>query len=177
MQASNKKIGARHYIVFACWLIGTVIAAAYFISGRLMPFDPQQKLASKNSIGLLAQLNEIDQLKNIDLNNTIIHFTSDNCSCTQFSNEHKQAINLKADLDGFDVINVNLPDNIVTLIPSTPAILIIGQEKQLLYFGPYSIGLACTQSNGYVETVMQNYAKGYAASLIINDASGCYCNR
>lgn len=177
MPASNKKIGARHYIVFACWLIGTIIAATYFISGRLLPFDPEQKLSTKNSIALLAQLNEIDQLKNVDLKNTIIHFTSDDCFCTQYSDDHKRSINQQADLDGFNVFNVNLPAHVAPLIPSTPAILIIGQEKQLLYFGPYSIGLACTQSNGYVETVLQNYAKGYAASLIINDASGCYCNR
>jgi hypothetical protein len=174
---SNKTIKPRHYIVFTCWLVGTIIAATYFISSRLLPFDPEQKLASKNSIALLDQLNEIDQLKGIDVNNTIIHFTSDDCSCTQFSHDHKQSINLQANIDGFNVINVNLPPGVASLIPSTPAILIIGQEKQLLYFGPYSIGLACTQSNGYVETVLQNYAKGYAASLIINDASGCYCHR
>jgi hypothetical protein len=177
LQVSNKTLGLRHYIVFVCWLIGTIVAAAYFISGRLQPFDPELKLSTKNSIALLEQLNEIDQLKGVDVNNTIIHFTSDDCSCTQFSHDHKQSINLQADIDGFKVINVNLPDHVASLIPSTPAILIIGQEKTLLYFGPYSIGLACTQSNGYVETVLQNYAKGYAASLIINDASGCYCHR
>lgn len=175
MRVSNKSL--THYIVFICWLVGTIIAAIYFIGGRLVDFDPDKKLATKSSVPLMLQISQIEQLNHLDLSNTIIHFTSDDCACTQYSETHKKAINQQAGLDGFDVINVKLPPNTIPLIPSTPAILIVGNKQQLLYFGPYSIGLACTQSNGFVETVLQNYSKGYAASLIINDASGCYCNR
>ena len=53
--------------------------------------------------------------------------------------------------------------------------MIVSDTQTLLYLGPYSIGLACTVSNGYVETVMNNYVKGYPSNLILNDASGCYC--
>lgn len=124
----------------------------------------------------MQELRKIEQLKNVNLSDTIIHFTSDNCSCTQYSEEHKRAINKQAGLTGFNVINVNLPAHLSIIVPSTPAILIVSNTQKLLYLGPYSIGLACTQSNGYVETVLQNYAKGYSTDLILNEAKGCFCN-
>lgn len=176
MHASNKKITRSHYIVFFIWLIFTLAAAIYFISGRLVDFDPEKKLTGISPTLVIQKLREIDKLKNLSLNNTIIHFTSNNCSCTQYSEDHKKDINKQAEIDGFKVVNVNLTANSSKIIPSTPAILIVNELEEILYFGPYSIGLACSASNGYVETVMQNYAKGYSASLIINEADGCYCN-
>jgi len=162
--------------VFFLWLAFTLAAAIYFISARLVKFDPDGKLSNKNSRVVIQQLKEMGELEGIDLSDTIIHFTSDSCSCTQYSEDHKRDINQQAGLDGFDVVNIHLPANLESIIPSTPSILIVNKDEDLLYFGPYSIGLACTASNGYVETVMQNYAKGYSAPFIMNEATGCYCN-
>lgn len=176
MHASNKNIKRRYYLVFAVWIIGTLVAASYFISGRLIEFDPSARLSGKSNATVMKQLSNIEQLKNIDLSNTIIHFTSDNCFCTEYSEDHKKQINQQAGVDGFKVVNVHLPDKFSNIIPSTPAILLVSKSKDLLYFGPYSVGLACTQSNGYVETILQNYKKGFASSIILKEASGCYCN-
>ena len=176
MHASNNKITRFHYIVFACWLGFTLAAAIYFISGRLIDFDPKEKLTGKNSRLVIQELKEMGELEGVNLSDTIIHFTSNNCSCTQYSEDHKRDINQQAGLDGFNVVNIHLPAHLESIIPSTPSILIVNKDEDLLYFGPYSIGLACSASNGYVETVMQNYAKGYSSSLIMHDATGCYCN-
>jgi hypothetical protein len=173
---SSKKSTKSHYIVFFVWLFSTLLAAIYFISGRLVDFDPKDKLTDVNAELVIQQLRQIDKLRSIDLSDTIIHFTSNDCSCTQYSEDHKRDINKQADLSGFNVININLPAHFSSIIPSTPAIAIINKAEKLLYLGPYSIGLACSASNGYVETVMQNYAKGYSASFIMHDATGCYCN-
>jgi len=176
LHVSSKKITQSHYIVFFCWLGLTLAAAIYFINDRLVTFDPEEKLTDKNSHLVIQQLKEMGELEGVNLSNTIIHFTSNNCSCTQYSEDHKRDINKQAGLDGFNVVNINLPAHLESIIPSTPSILIVNKDEELLYFGPYSIGLACSASNGYVETVMQNYAKGYSASLIMHDATGCYCN-
>ena len=173
---SKKPVKTYHYLIVLIWLLFTVIAAIYFISGRLVAFDPESKLSARSGNFVIEELKRIDQLKGIDLSDTIIHFTSENCSCTQYSEAHKKEINIKASKDGFNIINVSLPANLITIVPATPAILVVDKAEQLLYFGPYSIGLACSESNGYIETVLQNYGKGYSASLIINDAIGCYCN-
>jgi hypothetical protein len=162
--------------VFFIWLSLTLLAAIYFITSRLVSFDPELKLSGENSHSIINQIREIDELKTVNLSNTIIHFTSNNCSCSQFSEEHKLSINKDAEVENFTVININISDKLSTIIPSTPSILILSEVEDLLYFGPYSIGLACSESNGYVETVMKNYAQGYTSDLVISDAKGCYCN-
>jgi hypothetical protein len=162
--------------VFFLWLFFTVLAAIYFIKNRLTLFDPNLNLKQKESVFVIKEIKEIEALKNVNLSNTIIHFTSKNCSCTQYSQEHKLSINEKAKLANFNVININLPPDLLTIIPSTPSILMVREIEELLYFGPYSAGLACSQSNGFVESVLQNHAKGYNSDLIISDIKGCYCN-
>jgi len=154
----------------------TLIAAIYFITSRLILFDPKMKLMEKDSSFIVNEMRKIQALKKLDLSNTIVHFTSNNCSCTKYSEEHKTSIDNQAKLDGFNVVNITLSNNLLSIIPSTPSILIIDNLEKLLYFGPYSVGLSCTQSNGYVETVLQNYAIGFNSDLIINDVKGCYCN-
>jgi len=176
LPASNKKTTRYHYIVFFLWLGLTLLAAIYFITVRLTSFDPNMNLVGRDSSSVIRQIRKIEELESVNLSNTIIHFTSNNCSCTQYSREHKTSINKKAKLDGFSVININLPSGLLTIIPSTPSILILSEAESLLYFGPYSVGLACSQSNGYVESVLQNYAQGFNSDLIISDVKGCYCN-
>jgi hypothetical protein len=176
LHASNSKVTATHYIICGIWLVLTIAAAIYFISGRLADFDPQQKLTDADPISLMQKISEIEQLKGRDLSDTIVHFTSQGCSCTQYSDNHKGEINQRAAIEGFKVINVVVSEKLAALVPSTPAILITNNQRNLLYFGPYSAGLACSASNGYVETVLGNYAKGYSSSLIVNDTSGCYCH-
>ena len=180
MPASNN-ITRYHYVVFLLWLCLTLVAAIYFIGNRLILFDPLNKLSGKGSSVIIENIKQNIQLSSsmsgsFNLSNTIIHFTSDNCSCTQFSKDHKVAINDKAIGDAFRVINIKLPEESPIIIPSTPSILIVNKAEELLYFGPYSAGLACSESNGYVETVLQNYANGFNSNLIINDVKGCYCN-
>jgi hypothetical protein len=165
--------------VFILWLGLTLVAAVYFISSRLTPFDPNMKLLGQESSAVMQhtviqQVREITTLKN--LKNTVVHFTSNDCLCTQYSDEHKAVINKKARLGGFNIINIKLSADLLTIIPSTPAILIVDDLDELLYFGPYSVGLACSESNGYVEAVLQNYAQGHNSSLVISDVKGCYCN-
>lgn len=175
MPASNKEITRYHYIVLFLWLALTLLMAMYFITNRLALFDPNNKLLGKEGSDIIQSVREITALKNLGLSNTIIHFTNDSCSCTKYSEDHKAAIDEKAKLDGFTVININLPSELLTIIPSTPSILIMDDAEDLLYFGPYSAGLACSKSNGYVEVVLKNYSKGYNSNLILSDVKGCYC--
>lgn len=162
--------------MFFLWLFLTLIAAIYFITNRLNQFDPDRKLMGKDGDSVVTQIQQITALKNVDLSNTIVHFTSTDCSCTVFSEEHKASIDQKAKLDKFKILNVNLPADMLTIIPSTPSVLIVNEMQDLLYFGPYSVGLACSESNGFVEAVLQNYTQGFNSDLIVSEVKGCYCN-
>ncbi len=162
-------------MLFVLWLAATLFAAHYFISARLVAFDPDNRLISVNSSELIEQMAQLSVLEDNELTNTLIHITSENCACSIYSKKHKQDVSQQAKAQGLSVLNVNLPETYNSIIPSTPAALIIDNTGQLIYFGPYSEGLACSSSNGYIELAMQNYQQGYSANLIVADSKGCYC--
>lgn len=175
MQASSN-IKRYHYFIFSAWLVFTVIVGASFIKSRLNEFDPNEQLLNLDSEKLIKEIRLLPQLKTLDFENVLIHFTSESCNCTKYSKNHKKDITTRAIADGFRVINVQLPATTKTIIPSTPSILIAASPKDLLYFGPYSAGLACSASNGFVELALNNYTNGFVSDLIINDVTGCYCH-
>lgn len=149
------------------------MSAGYFISARLAPFDPEQKLTRLTNQALLNKIVDAYGLSLADKQQTLIHFTSEGCACTQFSENHKSDINRLAKSLGFNILHLNVTAD--SPIPATPSIAIISEAPQLLYYGPYSAGLACSESNGYVELVLENYAKGYPAKLMVTETEGCYC--
>jgi len=122
----------------------------------------------------LKQIQSLPSLRQQNLANTIIHFTSKGCDCTQFSDEHKQQIDTQGIKDSFRVINIELAPG--AIIPSTPAILIVDKLGELMYLGPYSKGLSCSKTAGYVELVMNNYQQGFNTRLVVSQAQGCYCH-
>lgn len=176
MLASNKNRKGFQYTLFICWILGTLIAAVYFVNARLVPFDPNKTLLNVDSHELLAKIKDTELLKGYNLKNTLVHITSSNCDCSSYSNEHKISINKQAAIDGFNVLDINIATNVKEVFPSTPAALITDEEGQLIYFGPYSEGLACASSNGLIELVMNNYKKGFNSRLIFSESKGCYCN-
>jgi len=159
------------------WLVFTVLAAQYFVSPRLVEFDPSHHLLNREHQDIVDQVASIDSLVSKDLANSIIHFTSPGCSCTQFSAQHKQQIDENGRLQKFNIFNVELKQSQLSqTIPSTPAILIVDKHGELMFLGPYSKGLACSQSAGFVELVMSNYQAGFNTKLVIDQAKGCYCH-
>ncbi|NRA52564.1 MAG: hypothetical protein HRU23_00270 [Gammaproteobacteria bacterium] len=177
MPASSKGAMPFHYLVLGGWLMLVVLAAVYFIRLRLVSFDPDQMLKGIESDLFISEIKRLAGLDNEKLSNTVIHFTAPNCHCTQFGEAHKKAINTSAMSQGFNIVNVQLdPTDLNTIIPSTPAVLLVDKLGQLLYFGPYSQGLACSQSNGFIETALNNYKIGLSAKLILSETQGCYCN-
>lgn len=176
MPVSNRTIKPYHYVILVLWLVSVIFASRYFFNLRLVTFDPQNKLTGLESGQLVEQVTKSYALSGRDLRNTIVHFTSPDCFCDEYSREHKAAIDYQAKLDGFKVLNLELDFAQPNLIPSSPAILVLDDLGELLYLGPYSIGLACAESNGFIELALANYKKGFNSNLVVNQATGCYCN-
>lgn len=172
MLASTKK--GFHLALVGTWLTLTIIAAIYFISERIAQFDPQFKLLNTKHPTIMESVKKIKGLVKRDLTKTVVHFTAKGCHCTQFSKDHKDQINQDAQQSNFKVINVELDER--SIIPSTPAILITDEQGELMYLGPYSKGLSCSKTNGYVELVMNNYKEGFNTRLVLSQVKGCYCN-
>lgn len=185
LQASNKPVPKQEpynskapfhlYIIVFIWLGFTVLAAVYFYNDRLVHFDPENKLgnipASTFVNNVISEFNLPSQMPN-----TLITFTNERCQCNQSNQEHWSDVNKTAIKDKMSVVNIDLPQNFSGIIPSTPSVLVLDNNSQLIYFGPYSEGVSCGIGEGIIDLVMSNYKKGFNAELINNNAQGCYCN-
>ena len=176
MQASNDPPKKFHYLLVAVWLLCTFLLAGNFIADRLVPFDPQGKLANANGVEILTALGlDSDKLRD-SRNGTLVHITSEACFCSDFTLEHQSILDEMALQDELKVVRIS--DEKIDkgkLIPSVPAVALLDANGKLAYFGPYSEGLACTESNGLVEVVMNNLRHGFNPELVVNDTTGCYC--
>ncbi|MCE2596369.1 DUF6436 domain-containing protein [Motilimonas cestriensis] len=173
-QALTHHVRRHHVVIVVVWVISTLIAASYFINARLVEFDPNGKL-QQNRQGFVMSLLAQAQLDPLAMDNTIIHFTSEGCVCNSYSQAHKQTLNQQAISNGYQVINLTMTAALRELVPATPAALVMSNEGKLVYFGPYSEGLACSSSNSLIELAINNFNKGFNPELIIDKAKGCYC--
>jgi len=156
--------------VLFIWLSVTVAAFVYFIDSKLVSFNFDNKLSD---VGHQQLANSLKQYIEPTDYNTILHFYQPNCQCQQYSEAHIQDINNMAEANNFSVKNINIKDHM--LVPATPSVAILNNSGEIVYFGPYGEGLACSQTSGYAQTILNNFIKGYDANLIIKEAEGCYC--
>lgn len=151
------------------WLGITVAAFSYFINNRLVSFDANEKLAAVDHQQLAKSLTQYAELGT----NTVLHFSQPNCQCQQYSTAHIQDLTKLAKSNNFNVKNITINQH--ALLPATPSVAILDSVGNVVYFGPYGEGLACSQTSGYAQTILNNFVKGFAANLVIKSAQGCYC--
>lgn len=159
--------------VLVLWISFTVLAFSYFITDRLVEFDENNKLENIKTQTLGSYFTHFITQENNKKGNKIIHFSQKDCDCYQSSEAHISDLNRIASANNFDIINVVLDED--DIIPSTPSIAVIGDSGEVIYYGPYGQGVACSQTAGYAQTVLNNYLKGYVSNIIIKNAKGCYC--
>ncbi|GHE81546.1 DUF6436 domain-containing protein [Thalassotalea profundi] len=163
----------RQYLILSLWIIFTILAFSYFINAQLINFDANKKLDNINHNELSTYFSAYIDDKEIGGKQTIIHFSKPNCSCQQYSKQHMKDIDKLAFENDFNIKNIII--NKDTIIPSTPSVAIINKIGEVMYFGPYGQGIACSQTSGYAQTILNNHLKGYTANIIIKEAKGCYC--
>jgi hypothetical protein len=177
LPVSSKSRTRFHLAIVIVWLSFTVAAFTYFISDRLVKFDFENKLENINHQQLARSLKPYVKVfqKNKKIGNTVVHFSKSNCKCQKYSEQHIQDINKIAIENEFNIINVVVGNGKYNIIPATPSVAIMTTMGEIIYFGPYGQGLACAQTLGYAQTVLNNFIQGYNANIIIKDAKGCYC--
>lgn len=159
--------------IVIAWLSFTVAAFGYAISDKLVSFDLSHKLQGIEHQQLAIYIKPFIDTSIKGFSNTIVHFAKPNCDCQKTSEAHIQSVNKIATDNSFNIINVAI--NKHEIIPSTPSVAIIDDKGEVIYFGPYGQGIACSQTSGYAQTMLNNYVKGYSDNVIIKDAKGCYC--
>jgi len=173
LRASNNKITKLQVSIIVCWLTFTATVFGLSINSRLVDFDGANKL---NSIEYLEFSEHISSYIKTGLNGekgNIIHFTSEDCHCNRYSKQHIEDINQLANKHSFNVEYISLREHDV--IPATPSTAIVDNSGKVIYFGPYGEGLECNKTEGYAQTMINNYLKGFSANIVVKEARGCYC--
>lgn len=171
MPVLSKNITYIHISIIVIWLAVTIAAFAYFIDSKLVDFNDNNKI---NYLDRDKLANSLKQYVEPTNRSTILHFKQPNCPCQQFSEAHIKDINDIASANNFNVKSIIIEGN--ALLPATPSMAILNNLGEVVYFGPYGEGLACSQTTGFAQSMLTNFIKGYSANLIIKDAKGCYCS-
>ncbi len=164
----------KRYFTFALigvWFVVVVSGLVYFQLGQLKPFDENKMLERRN---WFSQFKEHVVWQNKDSAQLLI-ITEDNCGCTIQAKPHLSALQRFAKNQGVEVQTFKLNSQLKSVVPATPAAVLIDKNGEFVYAGPLSEGLACSQGSGFVETVISNLQAGFNSSLLIANTKGCYC--
>jgi hypothetical protein len=173
LPVSSDNLTKFHLTIVIVWVSFTVAAFMYFVSDKLVSFDFENKLKNVGNQQLATSLKPYITPSQQSIGRTVLHFSKPNCSCQKYSELHIKDINKIADKNDFNVINVVINEH--STIPATPSVAILDTSGEIVYFGPYGQGLACSQTSGYAQTMLNNFIKGYSANIVIKEAKGCYC--
>jgi hypothetical protein len=160
---------------------------------KFKDFDPELRLSSQmmslsmegELVSLLPASFNQGELENIEdnpesENGTIFHVTQGSCFCETLSESHKNTLNNWALSERISYQNIDISGipEIQRFVPSTPAVIVLNKNRELVYLGPYSTGMGCFQSSGMVDERIKPYFQNAAAPLratIQSEAKGCYC--
>ena len=168
------------YPLVVFWVIASVVALYFAQSGTLKEFDPrftllswtdEESFDSQLASALISDEESAGQWQ-------LFHITQANCFCNLVSAPHRSSVNTLAnELDVTNVeIDLNDSPDLRQLIPSTPAVVLINDKKELVYAGPYASGVQCAPGEGLIEPWLNKESADWKqGAAIVTDAQGCYC--
>lgn len=179
------------WFCIAFWAINWVGAS------KFTDFDPELRLSSQMmSLSMEAELVKVlsasvgrNALENSDsgiisdsesVNGTIFHVTQGSCFCETLSEGHRDKLNEWASSEQISYQNIDLSamSDLRRFVPSTPAVIVLNKNRELVYLGPYSTGMGCFQSSGMVDERIKPYFQNSTTEFratIQSEARGCYC--
>ena len=158
------------YSLVVLWFFVTVCALWFVSAQRAIEFDPdallQQPTWTEKALAALPQLAD---------GPTLYLVFDQHCKCNKVGQEHRTKVIGDAKQANIGVVHVALSDSLSALIPAVPAALLLNTDREVIYAGPLSVGLACAISDGIIDTVIANFTQGFASNLRVSDTRGCYC--
>ncbi len=170
---SKSKLSVIHISLVLVWLVGTVLAANYFIAKRMTHFDSNNQLANVEVKQLFKRLHDEGFISS-ENSKTVIHFTADGCHCNKVPESHKVEIDKLVRNEGFEVLNRKLSSQFTDIVPAAPSVIVV-DNGQLVYLGPYSAGYSCSKTNSFVDMAINNHLQGFESDVVVSDVTGCFC--
>jgi len=160
------------------WISMVLVLLKIIEITKLQPFDPQQKLFTQSmSTDFETNFSSVLRTYSGELRNTAVHFRTGNCICESLAQNHSDELASNLSNSGYKNLTLKLDEltEINAYIPSTPAVAIFNEFQQLIYLGPYSIGLGCFTDNSLVATISRYLSATYLGAQINSAVEGCYC--
>lgn len=167
------------WVLLIVWAV-TLLAAMLAYGQRQLPvFDPEGNLLYASTYP------DFDHRVVSLLNNhgvtgaSIVHVgTQSQCYCEWLTTAHQTQLSNRLDNAQYRIAQVaieTLPA-LQQLLPSIPALIVIDDNNQLRYLGPYSTGYGCFTGKTLVEEIAAYTTQlPYTGAVINTDAEGCFC--
>lgn len=162
------------------WVMVTSASIFLFAAQSIKEFDPKLYLASH----LMTEDFEkrlVDALPNTSSSH-IYHILKQGCGCALINSIHRNTLNTWAKEQSIKQATLMLQEypELSALVPSIPAVIVIDNKGELVYFGPYSQGSGCFASDGFVDSVIERFVSQQARgsinqAIIRSEGMGCYC--
>lgn len=167
-------------LLFTLWLVLTALAFYWFSDEQLVEFDPNNQLDpfvinSQTRVELQNKLTTRLARQVNQLANQVYLVTLEDCQCNNNAQIHLNKLTDQLINKGFEFNEISL-ESLKAFLPAAPAILVFGDEGQLIYMGPLSSGYLCNSQNSMVEMSVDSAINANVPAMIINDAKGCYCH-
>jgi len=125
---------------------------------------------------------------------TVINVIDPNCPCSQYSLPHISEIQQqyaaegvrflvlsKVESNDVNAMGMNMVSQhtealLSQFVKVSPAVLILDQQSNPAYFGPYSAGAICGEGKSFVVDVLDSLQDGNNPSLLENSSIGCFCD-
>lgn len=114
-----------------------------------------------------------------------IRFAQPDCPCERYVENYHQLMLPTLKKQGLHPITLTpammqqmaqvLGPQLWEWVPSTPAILLLDQQRQVAYFGPYHQAGICNSENSYLEPVLQTLQQQQPVNIINTLVEGCFC--
>lgn len=133
----------------------------------------------------------------------IVHAFDDRCACAESARQHLVSMQERIREAGAQVVFLARPDdearaklaadefareaNVTvagvvvdqrqSLVPASPAAVVVSEVGELIYLGPYSAGGACVTSlGGFVESSLRISPDDFQGTWVNRAVMGCYCD-
>lgn len=168
---------------FAAWLLGAwamllTVGLWLYSLNQLRPFDPHQQLAqAAASAGFDRTFADLLHKEGIGPGSLVHLTTTRTCYCDTLSSGHGESLLSALPEESYQLktLIVDPISDLGKLVPSIPALAVIGQDGNLKYLGPYAVGYGCLSGNTLSKLILSQLASVLPGALINTDASGCFC--
>ena len=179
MSDTTKEPGNIIKIIVFLWFVIMFMGLMFYTTARMVDFDPESALLDKSlEPEFYSELKSRLQADFGAVEGRAFHFSEDGCFCQIVATQHISDVKNMIQAETKKNISVSVTDypELISYLPSTPAIAIFNEVGNLVYIGPYSVGYLCTVGNGLVEELIPRMNESVADPIVMSLARGCYCN-